>query len=80
MTNEELHTLLTEIMPDSQIITDGDGYHFIATIISELFAGLSKVKRQQLVYQGVSSYITSGEIHALTLSTYTPEEWIQHNG
>ncbi|MFI4955298.1 MAG: BolA family protein [Gammaproteobacteria bacterium] len=78
MTNEQLQILLMQIMPDSQVIIDGDGYHFMATIVSDAFAGLSKVKRQQLVYQGVSSYITSGKLHALTLSTYTPEEWTQH--
>lgn len=78
MTNEELHLLLAQNMPNSQIITDGDGYHFTATIISEAFTGLSKVKRQQMVYQGVSPYITSGAIHALTLATFTPEEWQQH--
>jgi acid stress-induced BolA-like protein IbaG/YrbA len=80
MTTEELHELLSQIIPNGQIMADGDGYHFTATLVADVFAGLSKVKRQQLIYQELSSYITSGAIHALTLSTYTPEEWKQHHG
>jgi acid stress-induced BolA-like protein IbaG/YrbA len=80
MTNEELHLLISKHMPNSQVIIGGDGHHFEATIISEAFSGLSKIKRQQMIYQALALYITSGAIHALNLNTYTPEEWEKQHG
>ncbi|MGB0847062.1 MAG: BolA/IbaG family iron-sulfur metabolism protein [Thiolinea sp.] len=35
---------------------------------------MSKVKRHQKVYAAVSAAITSGELHALTITAVTPEE------
>jgi len=50
------------------------GGHFRATIVSERFAGLSKVQAQRLVYQTLADEMT-GEIHALSMTTLTPEQW-----
>ena len=80
MTNEELQLLISQEMVDSQVIIGGDGHHFEATIISDAFQNLSKLKRQQMVYGKLSSYITNGAIHALNLQTYTPDEWERKHG
>jgi BolA protein len=50
------------------------GGHFRATIVSDRFAGLSRVARQRLVYGALAAEM-KGEIHALALRTLTPEEW-----
>jgi BolA protein len=50
------------------------GGHFRATIVSDRFAGLSRVVRQRLVYQVLAAEMKS-EIHALALRTFTPAEW-----
>ncbi len=50
------------------------GGHFRATIVSERFAGLSKVQAQRLVYQALADEM-GGEIHALSMTTLTPEQW-----
>ena len=50
------------------------GGHFRATIVSARFAGLSKVQPQRLVYQTLADEMT-GEIHALSMTTLTPEQW-----
>ena len=50
------------------------GGHFRATIVSDRFAGLSKVQAQRLVYQVLAEEMT-GEIHALSMTTLTPEQW-----
>jgi BolA protein len=50
------------------------GGHFRATIVSDRFAGLSRVARQRLVY-GVLAEELKREIHALSLRTLTPAEW-----
>jgi BolA protein len=50
------------------------GGHFRATIVSPRFAGLSRVAAQRLVYAALGE-LMAGEIHAIAMSTYTPEEW-----
>ncbi|UJF23797.1 BolA family transcriptional regulator [Suttonella sp. R2A3] len=51
--------------------------HFKVTVVSEDFSGLSRVRRHQKVYQCVNPLLKQGggEVHALALHTYTPEEW-----
>jgi BolA protein len=50
------------------------GGHFRAVIVSARFAGLSKVQAQRLVYQALSDEMR-GDIHALSMTTFTPEQW-----
>jgi len=50
-----------------------NGGHFDITIVSEKFAGLSLVKRHQLVYSAVQ-HLMNTEIHALSIKAYTPQE------
>ena len=54
----------------------GDGQHFQALIVSNTFEGLSKVRRHQLVYGALGDRMRD-EIHALSMSTLTPAEWMQ---
>lgn len=54
---------------------DGDGAHFAAVIVSSKFAGLNRVKRQQLINAILKPRFDSGELHALSMQTLTPEEW-----
>ncbi|MCX7169681.1 MAG: BolA family transcriptional regulator [Proteobacteria bacterium] len=62
-------------MACEHITVDGDGQHFAAVIVSAEFAGLSRVKRQQRVYAIIRDKLDSGELHALSMQTLTPEEW-----
>ena len=52
----------------------GDGQHFEALIVSESFAGKSRVQRHQLVYAALGGRMRE-EIHALSMRTLTPAEW-----
>jgi len=52
----------------------GDGHHFEAVIVSPAFSGKSRVQRHQLVYAALGERMRA-EIHALSMQTYTPEEW-----
>ena len=54
---------------------EGDGYHYQLTIVSDSFKGKRPVARQQWVYAKLQPYITSGELHAITMQTWTTEEW-----
>lgn len=64
-------------LPGAQVTVNGDGSHFEARVISTEFEGKSPVQKQKMVYATVNDKITSGELHALTIKAYTPEQWAQ---
>jgi BolA protein len=76
---ERLEATHVEVIDESHLhaghagAKDGGG-HFRAVIVSEQFAGLNRVKAQQLVY-GVLDDWMGREIHALSMKTFTPERW-----
>ncbi len=47
--------------------------HFTLTIVAAAFAGLGRVARQRLVYQTLAAELAT-RVHALSLTTLTPEE------
>lgn len=53
----------------------GDGRHFEAVVVSDAFAGLSRIQRQQLVNEALREHFDTGDLHALSMRTLTPEEW-----
>lgn len=57
------------------LVVEGDGQHFSAMIVSGEFAGLNRIKRQQRVNAILKAHFDSGELHALSMQTLTPEEW-----
>ncbi len=52
----------------------GDGRHFEAIVISSDFAGKTMLQQHRMVYSGLGDKMDQA-IHALSLSTYTPEQW-----
>jgi len=75
MEPDQVKQLIEASLTGCNVTVTGEGSHFDATVVGEVFAGLSPVKKQQLVYATVNEQITSGEVHALTIKTYTPDEW-----
>jgi acid stress-induced BolA-like protein IbaG/YrbA len=82
MTTTEIETLIREGFPNSTVrVIDevGDSNHFAATIVSETFAGKGLVQRHQLVYASLKGAMAE-QIHALSIKTYTPDEWARISG
>jgi acid stress-induced BolA-like protein IbaG/YrbA len=74
ISNEAVIELIKEQFPDATITVDGDGYKYETTVICKSFEGLNTLKRHQAVYASVNSAITSGDLHALTITAKTPDE------
>lgn len=75
MTAEAIEELIRAAFPDAQIeITDlaGDGDHYAARVVSEQFRGMPRVRQHQAVYSALGGRM-GGELHALQLTTGTPE-------
>lgn len=58
-----------------QVSVAGDGRHFEALIVSPVFAGLSRVQRQQRVNAVLREHFESEALHALSMRCLTPEEF-----
>ena len=74
ISNEDIIKLIEASFSDAKISVEGDGYKYETTVVSDAFAGLNTLKRHQAVYAAVNSAITSGELHALTITAKTPDE------
>lgn len=79
MQPEEIKHILESKIENATADVGVDGNHVMVTVISDAFAGLSPVKKQQLVYGCLQEEIASGVIHAVHMKTFTPEEWAAAN-
>ncbi len=71
---EEIRELLETTFGDDPIELQVEGNKLVLSVVSDKFEGLGRVKRQQLVYSLLSDRISSGEIHAVTMTTLTSRE------
>jgi len=65
-------------LPGAEVQVSGDGRHFDAVVISQAFAGKSLLEQHRMVYAALGDKM-GGDIHALTMRTYTREQWAQAN-
>jgi stress-induced morphogen len=49
--------------------------HYQARVISPAFEGKMTVEQHRMIFRLVQTEVDSGEVHALTLKTYTPEQF-----
>lgn len=78
MQSEDIKSLIESAIPASEVQVGVQGNHITLVVISQAFAGLSTVKKQQLVYAALASQFADGTIHAVDyMKTFTPEEWQQ---
>jgi acid stress-induced BolA-like protein IbaG/YrbA len=75
MENSEIKDVLMQALALDEVHVTGDGSHFQVIAVGELFAPLSRVKKQQAVYAPLMAFIADNRIHALSIKTYTPAEW-----
>lgn len=67
---------ITAAIPNAEVhVTDltGGADHFQVEVVSPAFAGISPVQRHRMVYGSLRD-VLGGDLHALALSTKTPQE------
>ena len=77
VTAQQIEARIRTALPDAQIIvedTTGGGDHWAATVVTPAFHGKNLVARHQMVYAALGELMRA-EIHALGLTTETPEEY-----
>ena len=79
VTPESIRTSIAEALRCEHLEVRGDGQHWEAIIVSPAFEGLSKIRQHQLVYAALGDRMRE-EIHALSMTTLTPEQWAKARG
>jgi acid stress-induced BolA-like protein IbaG/YrbA len=74
MTADQVKALLEPSFSDSDIHVEGEGAKYLVSIVSSEFEGKRPVARQQMIYALINDYISSGEIHAVSMDLKTPTE------
>lgn len=72
---KKLESWIVDGLPCEHLTVEGDGSHFSALIVSNEFDGLNRIKRQQRINAILKPHFDSGELHALSMQTLTPDEW-----
>jgi acid stress-induced BolA-like protein IbaG/YrbA len=80
MQPEQVEKIIAAGLSCEHLQVAGDGHHFEALIVSAEFAGKNRVQRQQRVNEVLRHHFNSGELHALSMKTQTPEEWSAARG
>jgi acid stress-induced BolA-like protein IbaG/YrbA len=70
----QITTELDAQLSDCQVSVEGGDGKYLVTVIGDVFEGLNAVKRQQTIYKILNAHITSGAIHAVTMSLMTVTE------
>ena len=75
MNAADIERLIKAALPDAEVtITDlaGDGDHYAAHVVSDAFAGKTRVAQHKLVFEALGGRM-GGELHALALTTALPK-------
>ena len=78
ISSDEIKTTLENALPGATIAVQdltGGGDHFQVLVVSPSFEGKGLVDQHQMVYGALRESLGSERIHALSLKTYTPEQW-----
>lgn len=71
----EIERLIKASIPDADVVIEdlrGDGDHYAARVISQAFAGKTRVQQHQMVYEALKGRM-GDQLHALALQTSAPK-------
>jgi len=78
MSPEHLKKQLENLAPGTCVeVVDltGTQDHYQAVVVSSVFEGKLMIDQHRMVLDQVQAQIDSGEVHALSLKTYTPAQY-----
>lgn len=78
MSPEQLQKKIESLAPGTQVqVMDltGTQDHYQVVVISSAFEGKRLIEQQRMVMGLLKPEVDSGEVHALTMRTFTPEQY-----
>ena len=80
MDPNEIKQIIESGLAARHVEVSGDGRHFEAIVVSDSFAGKSMIQQHRLVYATLGERFDTEMVHALSIRTYTPQEWERVRG
>lgn len=75
MDTQKIEQILKDALNLKEVHVQGEDAHFNVIVVSDEIAALSRVKQQQTIYAPLMEFFTTGEIHALSIRTFSIEKW-----
>lgn len=75
MQAEDIKRILEENLDLVELHVTGEGSHFQVIAVGNVFDGMSRVKKQQMIYAPLQAQISDGSVHALSIKTFNEEQW-----
>jgi stress-induced morphogen len=73
---QQLAELIRQSIPDAAVDAHdftGTNDHYTVSVISSRFAGVTLLDQHRLVYAAVDAALKDGRLHAIQITTSTPE-------
>jgi len=75
MQASDIRQMIETGLQGSQVEVTGDGTHFDAVVVHAGFAGKPMLEQHRMVYATLGDKMETEAIHALSIRTFTPEQW-----
>lgn len=75
MEQSKIEQLISDALLLDELHVTFDGSQCKVIAVADMFGEMSRVKRQQAVYAPLSEAISENKIHAVTIKTFTKEQW-----
>ncbi|MGF1697364.1 BolA family iron metabolism protein IbaG [Vibrio kyushuensis] len=75
MDSAKVQQILEETLSLQEVHVKGEGSHYEVVAVDACFDGMSRVKKQQLIYAPLMEFIQRNDIHAVSIKAFTPAEW-----
>jgi acid stress-induced BolA-like protein IbaG/YrbA len=80
MDPSEISRLIEAAFNDATVkVESDDNTHYGALVVAAEFGGKRLLARHQLVYKSLGALV-GNEIHALSITALTPDEWRERSG
>lgn len=74
MMKDAIRAAVAAGIPGASVEAEVDGNRALITVVSEVFEGMTRVRKQQAVYACIQHLIADGSLHAVTIRAVTPAE------
>ena len=76
MLSEKIKNLiLNELINSKVYVNTFDEIHFDIIVIDDIFINVDLIERHRCIYNIIKNYILNKILHAVSIKTYTLDEW-----
>ena len=78
MLNHEVKERIESGISESECVVSefsGGTDHYSVIVISDAFHGVASLKRHRMIMELFKNEMDTGEVHALTIKTFTRKQW-----